>query len=411
MSAVAGLRGTGDWGTDERPKNFRELIMWMNPNGDTPMTALMSRVQKESVDDPEYTWWDEPVTIVRLQSAAAHVAGDTTITVDSVDPADGSLNVPWGLATHLKPGDLLLVEPVADNATFDHEAIVVDTVISSTQFTVKRGQAGTTPATIADDQFLLLVGSQYAEGTSEPLSTSRNPIKYSNFTQIFKDTYSLTGTAEQTRVRTGDPLKNDKKRKMWDHARGIEFAMMFGRKSETVAANGEPLRTTDGLRAVLPTTTTTVFGAAVTISSFLDAVYPVFDFNSPAGDERIVLCGNTFLNELNKVIQKDSNTQIQYGSQIKMFGMNLREFVLPQGRLLLRTHPLLNRHSLYQSSAFIIDFSSIRWKPMKNRDTKFIDNIQEKGEDSRRGLWITEAGMQVDFGGLTNGYLGNMSAT
>lgn len=26
--AVAGLRGTGDWGTDERPKNFREMILW-----------------------------------------------------------------------------------------------------------------------------------------------------------------------------------------------------------------------------------------------------------------------------------------------------------------------------------------------------------------------------------------------
>lgn len=26
--AVAGLRGTGDWATDERPKNFREMILW-----------------------------------------------------------------------------------------------------------------------------------------------------------------------------------------------------------------------------------------------------------------------------------------------------------------------------------------------------------------------------------------------
>ena len=27
MFPVAGLRGTGDWGTDERPKNFRESIL------------------------------------------------------------------------------------------------------------------------------------------------------------------------------------------------------------------------------------------------------------------------------------------------------------------------------------------------------------------------------------------------
>ncbi len=28
MTAVAGLRGTGDFGTDERPKSFREYILW-----------------------------------------------------------------------------------------------------------------------------------------------------------------------------------------------------------------------------------------------------------------------------------------------------------------------------------------------------------------------------------------------
>jgi hypothetical protein len=38
MTAIAGLLGTGDWGTDERPKNFRESILWMAPKGDTPMT-------------------------------------------------------------------------------------------------------------------------------------------------------------------------------------------------------------------------------------------------------------------------------------------------------------------------------------------------------------------------------------
>jgi hypothetical protein len=369
----------------------------------------MSRVQKETTNDPEFSWWDEPVTIVRLQVNGTVAIGETTITVDSVDPTATSLGVPWGVASHLKPGDLLLVEPAADNATFDHEAIVVDTVISDTQFTVKRAQAGTTEAEITNDLFLLLVGSQYAEGTAEPKATSRNPVKYNNYTQIFKDTYDLTGTAAETHARTGDPLKNDKKRKMWDHSRSIEFAMLFGRKSEGTGANGKPLRTTDGLRAVLPTTTTTVFSTAVTTSTFLDAVYPVFDFNSPAGDERIVLCGNTFLNELNKILLTAGN--IEYGTVVKQFGMTLREYILPQGRLLLRTHPLLNRHSLYQASGFIIDFSSIRWRPMRNRDTKFIDNIQNKGEDARRGMWITEAGLQVDFGGLTNGYIGGMSAT
>lgn len=411
MAAVAGLRGTGDWGTDERPKNFREMILFLNPNGDTPLTGLMSRVQKRTTDDPDFNWWDEPVTLVRLQVNGALAAADTTVVVDSADPDASNLNRDWGVAQHLKPGDLLMVEPVTDNATFNPEYIAVDTVISDTQFTVKRAQAGSSAAAIADNAFLLLIGSQHAEGTPSPKATSRNPVKYNNFTQIFKDSYELTNTAKQTRARTGDPLANDKKRKMWDHARGIEWAMMFGRKNETTGDNGKPLRTTDGIRRFIPADTTTVFGAAVTISSFLDAVAPVFDWNSPAGDDRIVFCGNTALNELNKVIQTDSNTQIQYGGKIQVFGMNMREFILPQGRLLLRTHPLLNRHGLYKSSMWILDFSALRWVPLRGRDTKFMDNIQNNDEDGQKGQWLTEAGLQVDFGGLTCGYLGNVSAT
>jgi hypothetical protein len=366
----------------------------------------MSRVQKESTDDPEFSWWDEPNDLVRLQVNGALGAGDTTVIVDSSDPSATSPGNRWGLATHLKPGDLLLVEPAADNATYDHEILEVESVSSGTQFTAKRGAAGTTAAAIADNLYLLLLGSAYEEGSAEPKASSRNPAKYYNYTQIFKDAYDISRTAAATRTRTGDPVRNDKKRKAFDHARGIEQALLWGQRSEKNGPNGKPLRTMHGIRKFIPSATTTIFGANVTVKTFLDAVYPVFDFDSPAGDERIGFCGNNGLNILNKVIQGDSNTSIQFGGVIKQYGMNFREFILPQGRLLLRTHPLLNRNTLYRDSMFIIDFSALRWRPLRGGDTKFQDNIQNKGEDARRGQWLTEAGLEVRYGGLTCGYLG-----
>lgn len=56
MSAIAGLRGTGDWATDERPKNFREYILFRNPNGTAPLFAMTAKMKKETVDDPEFSW-------------------------------------------------------------------------------------------------------------------------------------------------------------------------------------------------------------------------------------------------------------------------------------------------------------------------------------------------------------------
>lgn len=416
MAAVAGLRGTGDWGTDERPKNFREYIMWRSPNGTTPILGLTSRISSESTDDPEFSWWDEPVDIIRLQVNGALGSGDLVVTVDSPDPSTSNPALNWGLATHLVPGDILYVEPAADEALLDNEYLEVTQVLSSTQFQVKRGIMGSSAASIGNDAWLLKIGSRFAEGTSEPRATSRNPMKYFNYTQIFKTVYDLTGTAAQTKARTGDVLKNDKKRRSMDHAKDIEMALIFGARNETTGDNGKPLRTFGGIRSFIPAQNTVIFDVTsgythpTTISQFLEATYRVFDWDTGAGDERVVFCGNKFLNELNKIAQIDANSEIQWGAVIKQWGMNLRELILPQGRLYFRTHPLMNRHSLYSNSAFILDFSALRYRYMKGRDTKAIDNIQNKGEDAIRGMWQTECGLEVRYGGLTLGYLSNPSS-
>ncbi len=412
MAAVAGLRGTGDWGTDERPKNFRELILWRNPNGNAPIFALTARAQKETTDDAEFSWWDEPNDLLRLEVNGEVASDGQTITIDSSDPSTTAPGHVWGLATHLVPGDLLLVEPTTDNATYDHEIIEVVTVVSTMVFTCTRGVSGTTPATIVNNAFLLKIGNAFAEGTAEPDAATRNPIKYFNYTQIFKSVYELTGTASKTRTRTGDPLKNDKKRKAFDHARDIELAMLFGQKSETTGANGKPKRTMDGIRKFIPAATTTIL-SSWNLENFLDAVSPVFDFDTPAGDIRMAFCGNSALNFFNKKIASASGhtaINLNVGQKESQFGVNFTEYILPQGRLLLKTHPLMNRHALYKNSMFIIDFSAIRWRPMSGRDTKFQDNIQAKGEDSIRGQWITEAGIELRYGGLTCGYIGGFGS-
>ena len=71
----------------------------------------------------------------------------------------------------------------------------------------------------------------------------------------------------------------------------------------------------------------------------------------------------------------------------------------------------MSRHALYTNSMFILDFSAIRYRPLRGRDTSFKDNVQQKDEDVIRGFWQTEAGLEVGLGGLTCGYIGNFGAT
>ena len=404
-TVIAGLRTTDNFATDERPKNFREFILFRNPNGSAPITALMAKARSESVDDPEFSWWDEPNDILRLQVNGAVAASGTLITIDSSDPSASAPGNRWATANHLVPGDMLLVEKT-ETATYDNEVVMVRSVISSTQFIVDRGVGGTTAATLPDDSYLTKIGTAFGEGSAAPRSSSRNPLKQYNYCQIFKTTYALSETVARTRARTGDPQKNDKKRKAFDHARDIEFALMFGTRYETTDDDGNPLRTMGGLRYLLPSSQQKIYGGTATFSTFLDDVYPVFDFDTEAGDERIVFCGNGFLNEMNKMAK--NNGTMYFGDTIKMFGMNLRQLVLPQGTLYLKTHPLMNRHARYTNSAFILDPTAMIWRYM--RDTKSKENIQGNDEDSRKGMWLTEAGLELRYFGLTCKYLGNFTA-
>lgn len=418
---VAGLRGTGDWGPAERPKNFREMIQWMRPNGDTPLIALTSRVGKRSVDDPEFNWWAEPMDLVRLQvnKAGNIAAGETLIVVDSGDPTASVIKSNYGKATHLVPGDVLMVEPAVDSATDNYERVVVTQVHNDTSFSVTRGAYGTTPATIANNAYLLKIGTIYEEGSAGPQSSSRNPLKYSNYCQIFKTGYEVTATAMKTRARTGDVLSNDKKRKSFDHARDIEMALLWGRKSETTGPDGKPMRSMAGLRSFIPTANTHILGpswglakSAAAGNNLMDMISPVFDYVSDGGDTRIAFCGNGCLNALNKAIISSSGAagvSMDWGMDKAYWGMNFRELRLPQGKLMLKTHPMLSRHSLYTHSMWILDFSAIKYVYLNGRDTKGKDNIQADDEDLQRGMWLSEISLEVTYGGQTMGYIGGFN--
>ena len=385
--AFAGLRGTGDWATDERPKNFREIILWRRPNGSAPLTALLAKTKSEKVDDPEFNWWEEELNAVRLQTDTAFATTDNAITTDTSDPVD---------ALFLVAGDVMLVEK-AMNTSYNHEIVVVSSVSSATSFSIKRGQAGSTAAAIANDIWLTKIGNVHEEGSGSPNAMSRNPTKFFNYAQIFKTSYRITETAKITKTRTGDALKNDKKRRMFDHSTALEMAFLFGKRSEATGPGGKPMRFTAGLLWFLSnyaSTRITAFTTSPTETTLLDAVYPIWDYSTDAGDERVAFAGNGFLNNLNKLAKNSSSTRINFNGFITMNGMRLAEWIFPQGTLRVKTHPLFNTHARFTNDCFMFDPSVLIYRYM--RDTKSQDNIQANDADEQKGQWLTECGLELE---------------
>src|SRR5580765_4814587 len=103
--AFAGLRGTGKFATDERPTEFRESILFLDPNGQAPLTAMMAKVKKEATGSAQINWWEEKLDITRVQLNAANTGGSTTFSIDGPIPQDGG-----DPGTVLVPGMILQIE-------------------------------------------------------------------------------------------------------------------------------------------------------------------------------------------------------------------------------------------------------------------------------------------------------------
>ena len=86
MAAISGLRGTGQFTTDFRPTNYRELFTLLEPNGSAPLQALLSMAGSESTDDPKYNHFRDELPDRKLQvNGAVASATTTTVTVDASD--------------------------------------------------------------------------------------------------------------------------------------------------------------------------------------------------------------------------------------------------------------------------------------------------------------------------------------
>jgi hypothetical protein len=131
-------------------------------------------------------------------------------------------------------------------------------------------------------------------------------------------------------------------------------------------------------------------------------VQPVWDFDGGGGNERIAFCGNGFLTSINKLAK--AGMQVRVDQVVRLYGMDLQKWILPQGTLYFRSHPLFNAHSLYTNSALLIDGSAIKYRYL--RDTTPQDNIQANDADELKGQWLSECGLELRHE-RTMAYLGN----
>jgi len=373
MAAIQGLRGTGQFDTDFRPKNYRELFTLLEPNGNAPLNALLSMASSEATDDPEFkNFRDElPERKLSINNGAGYNDSATDLVIDS--GADNLFAV---------AGTILV-----NSAT--NEVMRVTADAGSTSLTVERNIGGTAHS-ITDGDELFIAGSAYAEGASSPTGVSFDATVASNFTQIFRTAFTVTETLRSTNLRTGDKEDELATKALKLHMSDIERAMFFSRKHEANATSANPLRFTGGLmNTITNVIDRSTNSNTMTEKQFDDAlIEDIFAFGSK---QKIMFCGAKVAGHLQQFGKNRWQPTVVDGT----YGVNLTQYSTFAGDLMVHLHPQFRQVPGMDNAAVILDFPYLSYRYLEGRDTQLLRDRQANDADQVKHEYLTECGLEM----------------
>jgi hypothetical protein len=410
-----GMEGVGrfDDTPEHRPQNWRQKVLQEDPNGDAPITAILSKLKNEVTDDYQYNWFEKEfpeqggdVDGIYLNAALTTAYSDAvpanTIVYAKVDADTAGLFVP-GAAGLLRCGT---------DFTADLVGKVVDVVKNGSRsyLAIRLLRAdGQGNSTLTTCDYLMRVGSIFGEGAKSPSPISRESMRKFNYTQTFRTALEITGRMLNTTFRTGDKYQERKGDSLKDHMRDIEWGLGFGEMSDIVNEEGQHETTTKGIRAFIrdyapdnlldfTTQAETLFKGKTWLEAgdaFFEKVMEQVTGIGP--EERLVIGGNGVLAGLNALAR--NRGQWTYTTETRAYGIAVREYVTPFGRFDFMRHPLFNKVPSLKNAAFVLYPGFLRYRFHKGRDTHF------KRDPNNPFLTKNKLSGPVDIDGIHEEYL------
>ena len=371
--------------TDFVAKSFASAITRLMPNGQAPLFGMTAMLPSETALQVEHGFFTKTMIFPNMNlDAAVAGASDTTFTVAST--------------TNLIPGMLMRAQSTG-------EIVLVNQILSTTSISVTRGVGTVAAGAIADNVNFYQVGNAFEESSIRPNALQINPVRITNYTQIFRNTWALSGTAQATQVIAGESTVAESRQECAAfHAADIEKALFWGQKS-TGTRNGQPFRTMDGLIRIVSDLTyypssyaaanITTAGGTTNYTQLEAALDPVFNqvTDPKAGNQRVLFVGSQARKVLNNIGRLNSTYYMQNGAT--SYGLQFASFNIARGSFNMIEHPLFNSNSDWAKMAVAVDLSSFRVAYLGGRKTKkeefnLANQPVDNGIDAVGGTLTTE---------------------
>jgi hypothetical protein len=395
---TTGIFNTGAFTQDLEAKSFARMITRLMPQGQAPLFGMTSFLGVETAVQVEHGFFTKTMLfpLMTLNGAIA----DATTNVFTLDTTE-----------NLVPGMLFRAESTG-------EVVLLNSILSSTQVNVTRG-IGSTAAAIADNVNLYQTGSAFEESSLRPNALAINTVRITNLTQIFRNSWGVSGSAQATQVIAGDSTVAESRMECSAfHAADIEKALFFGTKSQGTR-NGQPFRTMDGLRSIVSNlayyppsyaaVNVTVAGGTTNFTQLEAALDPVFNqaTDPKVGNERVLFVGGTARKVINNIGRLNSTYYIQNGAT--SYGLQFGQFNIARGSFRMIEHPLFNSNADWSKYAFAVDLSTFKAAYLGGRRTKKEDIMDGNGIDAVGGSLTTEMTCVVK-NPPANGLITNLTA-
>ena len=361
---------------DHAAKSFAGMIARFMPMGDAPLFAMTSMLRTETATQFQHGFFSKSMIFPSVTLSAQAQIADTILSVTST--------------ANIIPG--MLLRPDGANT----EVMLVLGVIGTTQIQVQRGVGNVAPAVINNATLCIQVGNASEEASLRPLAVSISTVLQTNLTQIYRNTWAVSGTAAETRMIAGEGNTAESKMDCAAlHSADMEKGIVWGQKFLGMK-NNQLFHTMDGIisivNALAPANVTTL-GATTTFTQLETAIDPVFNVRTDQmiGNERIMFVGGFARRVLNNIFRLNSSYFVQNGQT--SYGLQFDTAKLTRGVVRIVEHPLLNAYgstSSYAKMAIVVDLASFNLAYLGNRKTKALDIMGEDGIDAIGGTLTTE---------------------
>lgn len=357
---------------NQRVIDMSEKISLLEPDA-APLTTFLQKLNKKDCFSSKVEWLSDELKPRLTALAATAASADTTIGLTA------------GTGQYFRAGDVLRIATTGEN--------VAVTAMATDTAGVVRAIGSVAAATAASGVDVVLVGNASQQGaTIGTLKQTKLTANY-NYTQIQRNPFGSTNTEAVSENYGGPELKRERGKKLLEHKVEMEHTAWFGRR-HLITSGTQPQGFCGGFSDYVTTNITSAGSNALTQTGFETFLRTGFRYGSR---NKVLFCSPLIMSGLSSFPQgrlaPPSPDVNKWGVHVRKYEsgagdqvdiINLREFQDYQTAL-----------TQFGGWAFLVDMNDVRMRPLRTRDTRYMENLQAPDEDSEKHEFRTEWSIEI----------------